>query len=100
MNFKILRDNERYVVADCVVGGWTYSVTVLHPQQETLGHKHSYEEAYSFLFGSGEMLLDCNVLQVARGTSLWVQSNSHHRVRNLSKHEPLVFTCIFKGNRT
>lgn len=99
MNFNIVKDNGDYVVADHVQGEWTYSVTVLHPDKETNGHKHDCEESYSFLSGYGEIVLDGAPAVVGKGTSLWVQPNTHHQVRNLSKLEPLVFACIWKGKR-
>jgi len=77
---------------------FTISTTSLKPGKSTSGHKHeSDSEAYEFIDGSGEMILDSSTISVHSGDCVFVEKSKFHKVINLSTSSNLVFKCYFNG---
>ena len=54
---NLVKDNETYTLLDNTeLNNLVVSKTILHPGQETTGHKHKgQEEVYQFISGHGRM---------------------------------------------
>ena len=76
------------------------SKTILHPMQETTGHKHDgQEEVYQFVSGHGYMDVGEKTFDVNPGDVILIPDGDFHKVYNLSKYEDLIFICVFDGKR-
>ena len=97
---KIVKDTEVYQLKDNNhLNNLVVSSTLLHPKQETTGHKHEgQEEVYFFVSGIGEMSIDDERFSVKPGDIVLIEDGEFHRVYNTSQ-EDLYFVCVFDGNR-
>ena len=97
---KIVKDNETYTLLDNTkLNNLVVSKTILHPGQETTGHKHEgQEEVYVFYKGTGIMQIDDSKFDVKQGDVIPVPDGAFHRVFNDS-NEILEFAAIFNGER-
>ena len=97
---ETVKDNETYVVKDNKeLNNLVVSSTLLHPHQETRGHKHEgQEEVYYFVSGSGRMHLDDEFVLVQGGDVVLIPDGAFHKVINDS-NTPLYFVCVFDGKR-
>tara|TARA_R110000782_G_scaffold189922_1_gene279847 strand:- start:16 stop:363 length:348 start_codon:yes stop_codon:yes gene_type:complete len=103
---KIVKDNKTYTLLDnTTLNNLVVSKTILHPGQETNGHKHEgQEEVYQFISGHGKMEVNPEYI---RGATFFVQSDDtvlipdgyFHKVWNESETEDLIFICVFDGSR-
>tara|TARA_R110001583_G_scaffold65956_3_gene190205 strand:- start:652 stop:999 length:348 start_codon:yes stop_codon:yes gene_type:complete len=103
---KIVKDNKTYTLLDnTTLNNLVVSKTILHPGQETNGHKHEgQEEVYQFISGHGKMEVNPEYI---RGAAFFVQSDDtvlipdgyFHKVWNESETEDLIFICVFDGSR-
>jgi mannose-6-phosphate isomerase-like protein (cupin superfamily) len=97
---EIVKDNETYLLKDNkTLNNLVISSTLLHPHQETRGHKHEgQEEVYYFVSGTGQMKLDEELFSVQGGDVVLIPDGSFHKVINTSG-TPLYFVCVFDGKR-
>ena len=103
---KIVKQNETYTLLDNTkLNNLVVSKTILHPGQETTGHKHEgQEEVYQFVSGRGKMEVNPDWRRgagffVAPGDIVLIPDGYFHKVWNESKTEDLVFVCVFDGKR-
>ena len=103
---KIVKDNKTYTLLDNTeLKNLVVSKTILHPGQETTGHKHEgQEEVYQFVSGRGKMEVNPDWRRgagffVAPGDIVLIPDGYFHKVWNESETEDLVFICIFNGKR-
>jgi len=99
---KIVKENSTYTVVDnTYLNNLVVSKTILHPTQETTGHKHDgQEEVYQFVNGHGLMDVgERHGIVVNSGDTVLIPDGDFHRVYNTSKHEDLIFVCVFNGKR-
>ena len=103
---KIVKDNDTYRLIDNTeLNNLVVSKTILHPGQETTGHKHpGQEEVYQFTSGHGRM--ECNpkhiqgaAFFVGPGDVVLIPDGYFHKVWNESETEDLIFVCVFDGKR-
>ena len=94
---KAIRDTDVYSVHDLsYLENLNVSMTVLHPDKSTSGHKHEKEEeVYFFVSGRGEMQLDQETFSVKEGDVILIKGNRFHRVFNRD-NEDLIFLCVFQ----
>ena len=103
---KIVKQNETYTLLDNTkLNNLVVSKTILHPGQETTGHKHEgQEEVYQFVSGRGKMEVNPDWRRgagffVAPGDIVLIPDGYFHKVWNDSETEDLVFVCVFDGKR-
>ena len=103
---KIVKQNETYTLSDNTkLNNLVVSKTILHPGQETTGHKHEgQEEVYQFVSGRGKMEVNPDWRRgagffVAPGDIVLIPDGYFHKVWNESETEDLVFVCVFDGKR-
>ena len=103
---KIVKQNETYTLIDNTkLNNLVVSKTILHPGQETTGHKHEgQEEVYQFVSGRGKMEVNPDWRRgagffVAPGDIVLIPDGYFHKVWNESETEDLVFVCVFDGKR-
>ena len=103
---KIVKQNETYTLLDNTkLNNLVVSKTILHPGQETTGHKHEgQEEVYQFVSGRGKMEVNPDWRRgagffVAPGDIVLIPDGYFHKVWNESETEDLVFVCVFDGKR-
>ena len=98
---KIVKENSTYTVVDnTYLNNLVVSKTILHPNQETTGHSHKgQEEVYQFVSGLGLMDVGDKWFLVNSGDIVLIPDGDFHRVYNTSKHEDLIFVCVFNGKR-
>ena len=99
---KIVKENSTYTVIDNTeLKNLVVSKTILHPNQETTGHSHKgQEEVYQFVSGLGLMDVgERHGVLVNSGDTVLIPDGDFHRVYNTSKHEDLIFVCVFNGKR-
>jgi len=103
---KIVKDNETYTLIDnTTLNNLVVSKTILHPGQETTGHKHEgQEEVYQFISGHGKM--ECNPKHIGGAgffvgptDTVLIPDGYFHKVWNESETEDLIFVCVFDGSR-
>jgi len=104
---KIVKQNETYTLLDNTkLNNLVVSKTILHPGQETTGHKHEgQEEVYQFVSGRGKMEVNIPSIRggaffVAPGDTVLIRDGYFHKVWNESKTEDLIFVCVFDGKRS
>lgn len=97
---KVVKQDERYEVKDNTeLNNLIVSSTRLHRGMSTSGHKHEgQEEVYMFVFGTGEMELDCDRFKVNPGDTVLIKDGVFHRVHNTGAVD-LYFVCVFDGKR-
>ena len=97
---KIVKDTEVYQLKDNNhLNNLVVSSTLLHPKQETTGHKHEgQEEVYFFQYGYGEMTLGEERFPVSGGQVVLIPDGVFHQVHN-TEDSPLYFVCVFDGKR-
>jgi len=97
-----IKDDERYRLTDCNLGGLTVSMTELHVGQETKGHFHDDEdEVYQFISGVGRMQLGDDpdsAFPTASGMIVLVKAGDFHKLFNDGDTD-LVCWCVFNGGR-
>ena len=93
---EVVKDNETYRLTDNrTLKNLVLSQTVLHPGQQTRGHRHpGQEEVYFFVAGSGEMEVGEESFFVNRGDIVLIPDGAFHRVHNPSEID-LIFNCVF-----
>jgi glycerol-3-phosphate cytidylyltransferase len=98
---NVVKDNDTYTIIDNTeLDNLTVSTTTLKPDMETKGHEHhDIEEVYTFLSGTGLIVIDEEEHDVGRGKTLTIPAGAYHKVYNRSKHEDLVFICVFNDRR-
>ncbi len=103
---KIVKDNNTYRLIDNTeLNNLVVSKTILHPGQETTGHKHEgQEEVYQFISGHGKMEVNPEwrgggAFFVGPGDTVLIPDGYFHKVWNESDTEDLVFVCVFNGKR-
>jgi mannose-6-phosphate isomerase-like protein (cupin superfamily) len=99
---KIVKENSTYTLVDNTdLKNLVVSKTILHPMQETTGHKHDgQEEVYQFVSGHGVMDVgDNRGFRVHPGDVVLIPDGAFHRVYNRSNYEQLIFVCVFDGKR-
>ena len=103
---KIVKDNDTYRLIDNTeLNNLVVSKTILHPGQETTGHKHpGQEEVYQFTSGHGRMECNPDHIQgaaffVGPGDVVLIPYGHFHKVWNESETEDLIFVCVFDGKR-
>ena len=103
---KIVKQNETYTLLENTkLNNLVVSKTILHPGQETTGHKHEgQEEVYQFVSGRGKMEVNPDWRRgagffVAPGDIVLIPDGYFHKVWNESETEDLVFVCVFDGKR-
>ena len=94
---KVRADDGRYRILDLELPGATVSVTILHPGQQTKGHKHEHEEVYLFLVGKADVALGNKYTSFAPGSFVVVEPNEFHRVYNWTK-EDIIFLCAWSND--
>ena len=79
---KIVKDNKTYTLLDYTkLNNLVVSKTILHPGQETTGHKHEgQEEVYQFIKGYGTMTLNNESFVVYPGDIVLIEDGVFHRV--------------------
>lgn len=100
---EIVKDNETYRLTDNkTLKNLVLSQTILHPGQQTRGHRHpGQEEVYFFVAGWGKMIVgdeDTEPFDVEFGDIILIPDGAFHRVINPSNKE-LIFNCVFDGKR-
>ena len=97
---KIVKDTEVYQLKDNNhLKNLVVSSTLLHPKQQTKGHKHKgQEEVYFFQYGYGEMTLGYDRFPVSGGQVVLIPDGVFHKVHN-TEDDPLYFVCVFDGKR-
>lgn len=100
---EVVKDNETYKLIDNkTLNNLVLSQTILHPGQQTRGHRHAgQEEVYFFISGYGQMIVgneDSKPFKVAFGDIVLIPDGAFHRVINDDKHD-LIFNCVFDGKR-
>lgn len=100
---EVIKDNETYILRDNkTLKNLVLSQTILHPGQQTRGHRHpGQEEVYFFTVGRGQMIVgdeDTEPFDVEFGDVVLIPDGAFHRVINPEKHD-LVFNCVFDGKR-
>jgi quercetin dioxygenase-like cupin family protein len=98
MKWRVIRDDERYLVKDLTLDGLTVSHTTLHPNQSTKGHSHPHREAYYFMTPA-DVLIGSHWESVLPGDIRVVPSNYFHQVSNKSPTKDVEFYAIFSGFR-
>ena len=103
---KIVKDNETYTLLDNTeLKNLVVSKTILHPGQETTGHKHEgQEEVYQFISGHGKMEVNPKGIRgaeffVGPTDTVLIPDGYFHKVYNESETEDLVFVCVFDDSR-
>ena len=98
---KIVKDNDTYRLIDNTsLNNLVVSKTILHPGQETTGHKHpGQEEVYQFTSGHGRMEVGDKHISVGPDSIVLIPDGDFHKVWNLSETEDLIFVCVFDGQR-
>ena len=98
---KIVKENSTYTLVDNTdLKNLVVSKTILHPMQETTGHKHDgQEEVYQFVSGHGYMDVGEKSFDVNPGDVILIPDGDFHKVYNRSKYEQLIFVCVFDGKR-
>ena len=96
---KLVKDNEIYTLLDNTeLNNLVVSKTILHPGQETTGHKHEgQEEVYFFIKGSGMMEINDNKFFVDEGDVVLIEDGMFHRVH--AEEKGCYFVCVFDGKR-
>lgn len=96
---KVVSDDERYRVTDFVLDGATVSETLLHPGQNTRGHRHDeLDEAYLFVEGSAVIRIGDGGTALAHpGDVFLVPAGLWHQVYN--SDFPCRFYTLFFGAR-
>jgi len=99
---NVVKSNDVYTVIDNTeLSGLVVSKTILHPQKETTGHRHTgQEEVYQFVHGTGEMEVSPSKFNVSAGDVVLIPDGLFHKVWNTSCVEDLVFVCVFDGKRS
>ena len=98
MKWRVIRDDERYLVKDLTLDGLTVSHTTLHPNQSTKGHDHPHREAYLFLTFA-EVRIGSQWQSVIPGDMRIVPGNMFHQVTNHSSTRDAEFYSFFQGQR-
>ena len=98
---KIVKDNDTYRLIDNTsLNNLVVSKTILHPGQETTGHKHpGQEEVYQFVSGHGMMRVGDEKFEVGPNDVVLIPDGDFHKVWNESDTEDLIFVCVFDGKR-
>ena len=98
---NLVKDNETYTLLDnTTLNKLIVSKTILHPSQETTGHKHKgQEEVYQFTSGHGRMEVGDKHISVGPDSIVLIPDGDFHKVWNLSETEDLIFVCVFDGQR-
>jgi len=103
---KIVKDNKTYTLLDNTeLKNLVVSKTILHPGQETTGHKHEgQEEVYQFISGHGKMEVNPEGIRgagffVGPADTVLIPDGYFHKVYNESETEDLIFVCVFDGKR-
>ena len=103
---KIVKDNDTYRLIDNTsLNNLVVSKTILHPGQETTGHKHpGQEEVYQFISGHGRMEVNPEwrkgaAFFVGPTDTVLIPDGYFHKVWNESETEDLIFVCVFDGKR-
>ena len=101
---KVVKSNETYDVIDNTdLNNLVVSKTILHEGKETSGHNHKgQEEVYIFQEGSGAMIVGKDTFLVSKGSIVLIPDGAFHKVWNTSNYKannPLIFICVFDGNR-
>ena len=99
----VVKDNETYILRDNTeLKNLVLSQTVLHPGQQTRGHRHpGQEEVYFFTVGHGQMIVgeeDSKPFAVEFGDVVLIPDGAFHRVINNTRLD-LIFNCVFDGRR-
>lgn len=94
---EVIRDNETYIVEDnTFLTNLTVSKTTLYPGKQTGGHSHrGLEEVYTFVKGTGIMIIDQQEQECAPGDIFMIPDGSFHQVRNTGDVN-LEFICVFQ----
>lgn len=100
---EVIKDNETYKLIDNkTLKNLVLSQTILHPGQQTRGHRHpGQEEVYFFVAGFGKMIVgeeDSEPFNVEFGNIVLIPDGAFHRVIN-DDNKDLVFNCVFDGKR-
>ena len=100
---EVVKDNETYRLTDNrTLKNLVLSQTVLHPGQQTRGHRHpGQEEVYFFVIGAGRMIVgneDSEPFAVVGGDVVLIPDGAFHRVINDSNID-MTFNCVFDGQR-
>ena len=102
----IIKQNKTYTLIDnTTLNNLVVSKTILHPGQETTGHKHEgQEEVYQFISGHGKMEVNPEGIRgaeffVGPTDTVLIPDGYFHKVYNKSETEDLVFICVFDGSR-
>lgn len=96
---RLRKRNEQYTIYDLWIGEYIMSVTSLHPNQLTIGHKHEWEEVYYVASGFGRMLLDTTYIIITPGQFIKIPPDTFHRLYNDDKVGELVVVCVFQGKK-
>lgn len=96
---KVVKDNEVYTLTDnTYLPNLILSETILHPGQQTRGHKHNgLDEVYFFKAGSGRIQIDEIQQRVGPGSIVLIKGGEFHKVFNGSETDSLVFHCVFQA---
>jgi oxalate decarboxylase/phosphoglucose isomerase-like protein (cupin superfamily) len=100
---EVIKDDDTYRIIDNrQLKNLILSQTVLHPNRQTRGHRHSgQEEIYFFIAGTGQMIVgdeDSDAFAVTTGDIVIIPDGAFHRVINTHEID-LVFNCVFNGSR-
>lgn len=100
---EVVKDNETYILRDNkTLKNLVLSQTILHPGQQTRGHRHpGQEEVYFFTVGRGKMIVgdeNSEPFDVEFGDVVLIPDGAFHRVINPGKRD-LAFNCVFDGKR-
>lgn len=91
----LVKADDRYKVYDWALERLVVSMTVLHRNKSTTGHKHDSEEIYLILKGSGSIKLNGVRNDVTKGDLIVVAPSSFHQVSNLGSSD-LQFLSVFE----
>ena len=97
---EVVKDNKTYRLTDNrTLKNLVLSQTILHPGQQTRGHRHpGQEEVYFFVQGTGMMMVDEEKFRVSAGDIVLIPDGAFHRVINDGEMH-LIFNCVFDGKR-
>lgn len=100
---EVVKDDDRYIVKDNkTLNNLVVSSTRLNPGKETTGHRHvGQEEVYTFISGTGRMIVDGDTYEefgVTSGDVVLIPDGAFHKVKN-NGPDILYFICVFDGKR-
>ncbi len=97
----VVKENDTYTIVDNTeLNQLTVSTTTLKPTQETTGHTHpGIEEVYTFLSGTGRMVIGEEEYHAEPGKTFIIPDGAFHKVFNNSSDEDLLFICVFNERR-